>query len=43
VNLNPNTCKLEEKKSLNGSKLVLTIKKINSIDSALLAMEAIKN
>ncbi len=43
VNLNPTTCNLEEKKYLNGSKLVLTIKKINSIDSALLALEAIKN
>jgi transcription-repair coupling factor (superfamily II helicase) len=43
VNLNPNTCKLEEKKSLNGSKLVLTIRRINTIESALLALEAIKN
>ncbi|MDC1108507.1 transcription-repair coupling factor [Flavobacteriaceae bacterium] len=43
VNLNPNTCKLEEKKFINGSKLVLTIKNINTIDSALLALKAIKN
>jgi transcription-repair coupling factor (superfamily II helicase) len=43
VNLNPYNCKLEEKKSINGSKLILTIQKISTIDSALLALEAIKN
>ena len=43
VNLNPHNCKLEEKKSINGSKLILTIQKISTIDSALLALEAIKN
>jgi hypothetical protein len=41
--LNPYNCKLEEKKSINGSKLILTIQKISTIDSALLALEAIKN
>jgi transcription-repair coupling factor (superfamily II helicase) len=43
VNLNPYNCKLEEKKSINGLKLILTIQKISTIDSALLALEAIKN
>ncbi|MDB9712459.1 transcription-repair coupling factor [Flavobacteriaceae bacterium] len=43
VNINSDNCKLEEKKSVNGSKLILTVKKITTIDSALLALEVIKN
>ena len=43
VSLNSQNCKLEEKSTLNGSKLVLTIKKIHNIDKALLFLENIKS
>jgi len=43
VSLNSQNCKLEEKSTLQGSKLVLTMKKITNVDRALLALEAIKS
>ena len=43
VSLNSQNCNLEEKSTLNGSKLVLTIKKIQNIDKALLFLENIKS
>ena len=43
VSLNSQNCNLKEKSTLNGSKLVLTIKKIENIDKALLFLENIKS
>ena len=43
VSLNSQNCNLKEKSTLNGSKLVLTIKKIQNIDKALLFLENIKS
>ena len=43
VSLNSQNCNLKEKSTLNGSKLVLTIKKIENIDKALSFLENIKS
>ena len=43
VSLNSQNCNLKEKSTLNGSKLVLTIKKIENIDKALLFLENMKS